>query len=213
MSNLHDRPPSEPTHNGGNGLRGFLYGILFTVLIGIGGAAYYLLNQRRPIATEGASAPTAVSPQPSATPSPSSPTAQPDNAQLPAAQTFNLQVNHPNGSTMRLTQLTFAEDSITASLAITNGYKEAIKLNGSDDMVISDSLGNQYNLAAPPDNSEITIQPGTTLKGQFVFKGRIAPSTNAITLTTNSKFGTDATFSVSPKFVFSSIVIGGTTPK
>ncbi|MGV0027641.1 hypothetical protein [Phormidesmis priestleyi] len=213
MSNLPDRPPSKPTHNNGNGLRGFLYGILFAALIGIGGAAYYFLNQRRPVATEGASAPIVVSPQPNTAASPSPPAAQPDNAQLPAAQTLNLQVNHPNGSTMRLTQLTFAEDNITANLAITNGYKAAIKLNGSDDMVISDSLGNQYNLAAPPDNSEITIQPGTTLKGQFVFKGRIAPGTNAITLTTNSKFGTDATFSVSPKFVFSSIPLGGTAPK
>ncbi|KAM3098509.1 hypothetical protein ACKFKG_05625 [Phormidesmis sp. 146-35] len=211
MSNLRDRPPSEPTRNSGNGLRGFLYGILFTALIGIGGAAYFFLNQRRPAATEVVTPPTAaVSPQPTTTAAPSPPAASVDSGSLPAAQTLNLQANHPNGSTLRLTQLTFAEDSITASIAITNGYKEAIKLNGSDDMLVSDSLGNQYNLAAPPENSEITIQPGTTLKGQFVFKGRIAPGNNTVTLTTNSKFGNDAAFSTSPKFVLSNIPIGDT---
>lgn len=138
-----------------------------------------------------------------------SPLVQTDTAPLPAPQTLNLQVNHANGSVLRLTQVSFGEDNITTNLAATNGYKDAIKLNKSDDMVLKDSLGNQYNLAAPPDNPEITIQPGTTLKGQFVFKGRIAPSANSITLTTNSKFGTSAEFSITPELVIANIPVQG----
>lgn len=76
-------------------------------------------------------------------------------------------------------------------------------------MIITDSLGNKYNLAAPPDNPEITIESGTTLKGKFVFRGRIAPNANAMTLTTNSKFGNDASFSVKPEFNFGNIPIQG----
>ncbi|MBE7385259.1 MAG: OmpA family protein [Leptolyngbya sp. SIO1E4] len=42
-------------------------------------------------------------------------------------------------------------------------------------MVIVDSAGNQYNLAAPPNNEEVRIDPGTTLEGRFVFSGHLAP--------------------------------------
>ncbi len=111
-------------------------------------------------------------------------------------------MNHANGTTARLTQISFAEDSITASLTVTNGYASEIRLNASHDMVITDNFGNQYNLAEPPSNEFIIIAPGNTIKGQFVFKGHVAPGANSLTLTTNSKFGDTQDFSINPKISF-----------
>ncbi|MER3435451.1 MAG: hypothetical protein C4288_19125 [Leptolyngbya sp. ERB_1_1] len=191
-----------------NGFFSFLLGV---AVMAIAGGTFYFFNQRQATAPTTApisNAPTTVAP---ASPSSQSPnTSLPATEALPPAPSVNLQVNHPNGSTARLTQLTFGDDNITASLAVTNGYKESIKLNGSDDLVITDNFGNQYNLAAPPENAEINIAPGTTLKGQFVFKGRLAPNASSLTLTTNSKFGTDANFSQTPKMVFNIPLQGGT---
>ncbi|HTL89745.1 MAG TPA: hypothetical protein VL134_10105 [Leptolyngbya sp.] len=199
-----------------NGFTSFLLGVC---VMAIAGGAFYFFTQREataPTITPIANAPTTVAPaspapaSPSVSPtSPTSPASPAATEGLPPALTVNLQANHPNGSTAHLTQLTFGEDSITANLAITNGYKEAIKLNGADDFVIKDNLGNPYNLAAPPDNAEISIAPGTTLKGQFVFKGRIAPNVSALTIITNNKFGTDAPFSVQPKFMLNVPLQGG----
>jgi hypothetical protein len=69
-------------------------------------------------------------------------------------------------------------------------------------MVIADNLGNQYNLAEPPNNEDIRIDPNTTLKGKFVFNGRIAPGATAITLTTNNKYGRSENHSNNPKITF-----------
>ncbi|BAU15293.1 unknown protein [Leptolyngbya sp. NIES-3755] len=191
-----------------NGCLPFLLGV---GVMAITGGSIYLFTQRQataPTTSPIANAPTTVAPASPQSPT-QSPTSPPPTDTLPPAPTVNLQVNHPNGSTARLTQLTFGEDNIAASIAVTNGYKEAIKLNGSEDFVITDNFGNQYNLATPPENAEINIAPGTTLKGQFVFKGRLAPNTTSITVTTNSKFGTDATFSTTPKIVFNVPLPGG----
>jgi len=190
-----------------NGFFAFLLGV---AVMAIAGGALYFFTQRQataPTASPIANTPTTVAPA-SPQQSPNSPPATTET--LPLAPSVNLQVNHPNGSTARLTQLTFGEDSITASLTVTNGHKEAIKLNENESFVITDNLGNQYNLAAPPENAEISIAPGTTLKGQFVFKGRLAPNVTSVAVATNNKFGGSARFSRNPKIVFNVPLQGGT---
>lgn len=203
-----DRYNSEPVPRRASGINGFLLGLLCAIVLGV--PAFYFLSQRKPAeqpttssaTTQPTSSPTAASgANPTATTEAS--TAQTGTTVgLPASQTLTLQVNHPNGSTARLNQVTFGEDSITADLALTNGYRSAIRLNSSHDMVITDNIGNQYNLAEPPNNEFISIDPGTTLKGQFVFKGRLAPSATSITLTTNNKYGGNQNYSTNPKMSF-----------
>ncbi len=188
---------------------GFIPFLLGVAVMAIAGGIFYFFTQKQataPTTSAIANAPTTIAP---ASPSQSPISSPAATEALPAAPSVNLQVNHPNGSTARLTQLTFGEDNIAANLAVTNGYKEPIKLNGADDFVITDNFGNQYNLAAPPENAEINIAPRTTLKGQFVFKGRLAPNTSSLTITTNKKFGSDANFSVTPKLVFNVPLQGG----
>jgi type 1 fimbria pilin len=62
---------------------------------------------------------------------------------------------------MQLTGITFAEDSTTVELAVTNNSRNPIKLNDNQDMVLRDDLGNQYNLVPAPENPELVVQPGT----------------------------------------------------
>lgn len=176
----------------------------------IAGGAFYFFTQRQataPTTSPIANAPTTVAPVSPAVQSPATSPAATDT--LPPAPTVNLQINHANGSTARLTQLAFNEDNITADLTVTNGFKQPIKLNNADNFVIKDNFGNQYNLAAPPENEDIQIAPGTTLKGQFVFKGRLAPNVSSIAVITNDKFGSNARFSATPKLVFNVPLEGG----
>ncbi|MDJ0594976.1 MAG: hypothetical protein QNJ72_34200 [Pleurocapsa sp. MO_226.B13] len=126
---------------------------------------------------------------------------------LPSDRTLDLQVNHANGSVIRLNKISFQEDNIVADLAITNGYKNEIRLNNHRDMRLRDNLGNIYNLATLPQNPEVKIPPGQTLTGKFVFLGRISPQADSLTLATNDKYGLDADYATRPKMVISPIPV------
>lgn len=223
-----NRFQQEPKTNrrGNNGFRGFLLGILFTLLLVLGAGIWLLiktprlqqllLRQINPnAATNSPPANTAVTPTASPletidTQTTDTQTTSTDTSPLlPPPQTLNLQVNHANGTVARLTGISFAEDSTKVNLAVTNGHKDPIKLNNSKDMVLIDNLGNQYNLVAPPDNSQIEIQPGTTLKGEFVFLGRMSPSATSFSLATNNMSGSDQSYSNLPKIRVADIPVQG----
>lgn len=107
---------------------------------------------------------------------------------LPPPQTFDLQVNEDQ-VVARLTQISFTEDSILVNMAVTNVSREVIQLNARDDMrLFEDTYSNKYRLAVPPDNPSIQIQPGTTLKGQFVFIGRVSPKATSLSLSINPDY-------------------------
>ena len=138
----------------------------------------------------------------------SQPTAQPIvTNSLPPTQTYDLQVNR-HSVVARLTQISFAEDSIIVSMSVTNGSKDVIQLNAQDDMFLTDNVydRNQYNLSVSPDNPTIQIQPGTTLKGQFVFIGRLAQSATKLDLIMNYKSDSDSSPN-RPYLYFDDIII------
>jgi hypothetical protein len=128
-------------------------------------------------------------------------------APAPAVITVNKQVNHANGSVLRVGSLSLEEDRMVADLSCTNGYKFPIRLNNASDMVLTDDKGNRYNLLAPPHNEDVEIAAGSTLKGKFVFMGRLAPDATSLQLVCNGKFGTSASYSSTPKFVVSGIEV------
>jgi hypothetical protein len=144
--------------------------------------------------------------QPSSTATtPNTSTATPKTS-LPATQTYDLQVNN-NQVVARLTQIGFTDDSIVVTMAFTNVSQEPIQLNGKDDFTLRDdtSYTNTYRLAVPSDNPKIQIQPGTTLKGQFVYIGRVSPKATNLTLTTNSNlYGDQKNF---PRVSFTNLLI------
>jgi len=103
--------------------------------------------------------------------------AQKPTNSLPPAQTYDLRVI-TNQLWRRLTKITFGEDSIIVTMAITNGSKEVVMLNGKEGMYLYDNYNQRYNLLPPSNNTQILIKPGTTLKGQFVFVGWLQPKAN-----------------------------------
>ena len=139
--------------------------------------------------------------EPAASPAPNTPTPTPIQTQspkpistqtslevaqkptnsLPPAQTYDLRVI-TNQLWRRLTKITFGEDSIILTMAITNGSKEVVMLNGKDGMYLYDNYNQRYNLLPPSNNTQIMIKPGTTLKGQFVFVGWLQPKANNLRL-------------------------------
>ena len=107
--------------------------------------------------------------------------AQKPTNSLPPAQTYDLRVIN-RLLWRRLTKITFGEDSIIVTMAITNGSKEVVMLNGKDGMYLYDNYSQRYNLLPPSNNTQIMIKPGTTLKGQFVFVGWLQPKANSLGL-------------------------------
>ena len=149
-----------------------------------------------PIAQEPAPspAPNTPTPTPIQTQSPKpSPTqtslevAQKPTNSLPPAQTYDLRVI-TNQLWRRLTKITFGEDSIIVTMAITNGSKEVVILNGENSMYLSDNYGQRYNLLPPSNNTQIMIKPGTTLKGQFVFVGWLQPKANNLRISSTINY-------------------------
>jgi hypothetical protein len=154
-----------------------------------------------PIQTPSISPPvqTPIAQEPAASPAPNTPTPTPIQTQspnptpiptqtslevaqkptnsLPPAQTYDLRVID-RLLWRRLTKITFGEDSIIVTMAITNGSKEVVILNGENSMYLYDNYGQRYNLLPPSNNTQIMIKPGTTLKGQFVFVGWLQPKAN-----------------------------------
>ena len=101
--------------------------------------------------------------------------------QEPPPLTYDIQANQLQ-MVVRLSEISFGEDSTTLSLAITNGRREAIDIKTNNGIVLYDDQKHQYNLSIPPDTPTITIQPATTLKGKFVFIGRLSPKARSISL-------------------------------
>jgi hypothetical protein len=215
------RLQQEPKTNrrGSNAFSGFVMGILFTLLLVLGAGIWLffknpqlqqlVLRQINKNAATTSPANTAAIPTASPLQTIETQTTTDTSSSLPPSQSLNLQVNHANGTVARLTGISFAEDSTILNLAVTNGHKDSIKLNNGQDMVLLDNLGNQYNLVAPPDNLQIEIQPGTTLRGEFVFSGRMAPSATSFSLVTNNVSGSAQSYTNLPKMKVADIPVQG----
>ncbi|VEP15876.1 conserved exported hypothetical protein [Hyella patelloides LEGE 07179] len=110
-----------------------------------------------------------------------------NTAFVPIEKSLNLQVNHPDGSVMRITKIAVTDNYIETDLSIVNGYRNAVTLNShsSRAMVLRDNLGNTYKLAPPPQNPQLSIEAEEALQGKFRFLGRIAPNAKTLTLVVN----------------------------
>lgn len=122
---------------------------------------------------------------------------------LPTGKTLNVQTTHPNGTVGRLTKISFTKDSTKVEMSATNGSKNTVELNNNGrGMVLVDDLGKEYNLAAPATNPDVEILPGTTLKGEFVFIGKVSPGAKFLNLITNNPLGGNESLSQIPKMKF-----------
>ncbi|MBE9123208.1 hypothetical protein IQ269_21015 [Tychonema sp. LEGE 07199] len=117
--------------------------------------------------------------------------AQKTTNSLPPEQTYDLRVIDQQ-LWRRLTKITFGEDSIIVTMAITNGSKEVVILNGKDGMYLYDNYWQRYNLLPPSNNTQIMIKPGTTLKGQFVFVGWLQPKAHNLRIDSTINYSSNS---------------------
>ena len=157
-------------------------------------------NSNNQTTTNNQTAPTANAPVNAAPVAPPKPN-------LPQSQDIDLQTNHANGSVLRLTRVSFADDSISLEFAVTNGYHYDIKL-AQGGMQLRDNLGNVYNLSPPVQDPDIKIAPNNNLKGKLTFLGRIAPHATSLTLTTNRQYtSSSSAYDTTPYMVIANIPV------
>jgi len=154
----------------------------------------------------GGQASTAPVTAPVTTPQTATQTAPPAAAG-PRSYPVDLQANHPNGSVLRVTKVTLADDHVALDLAVTNGHRHDIELNSNGRMVLVDNIGGRYNPAAPPQDPDVRVAQGTNMQGTFVFLGRVNPAATSLTLTTNSGYGGENEHSNQPKFIIRDIPV------
>ncbi|MEA5597560.1 hypothetical protein [Rivularia sp. UHCC 0363] len=196
-----------------NGCGSFLLGVVFTlVLISGAGIWFFLTNKQaqqllsKQIDRTATELPGTVDDASVTKPPVTSKTSVTQSSQvsvLPTEKTLNVQTTHPNGTVGILTKISFTKDSTKVEMSVTNGSKNTIELNrNGKEMVLVDDLGKNYSLAAPATNPDVEILPGTTLKGEFIFMGKVSPETKSLNLITNNQSGGDETLSQIPKMKF-----------
>ena len=110
---------------------------------------------------------------------------------------LNLEAKHPNGTVLRVNGISFDSNTTTVQLKVTNTrepHAGVIRLNQSwgsihNTMILKDDFGEEYPLIASGANPKVEVEPGTTMTEAFTFRGRMNPSTEMVTLVTNSKGG------------------------
>lgn len=129
------------------------------------------------------------------------------DSNLPDDQTLDVQVTHPNGTTIIVRQLTFHEDRIQLALTVTNANEDDIEL-AAGGMRLRDDLGTEYRLSPPPGNPEVSVARGSTVDGTFVFLGRVAPRATNLSLFTNQRYSDlDSEFTRTPTMVIDGLPV------
>lgn len=126
---------------------------------------------------------------------------------LPRPQTLDRQVNHPNGTVLRVTELTFFDDHMQVHVVVTNGNTRAVELNRFGRTLLRDERGVVYRVSTPPENPDLEVQPGGKLDGNLVFLGRINPEAQRLTLVVNDGFDNGSEHTVGPTMVVADLPV------
>lgn len=112
------------------------------------------------------------------------------------------QANHANGSTVRVTGVTFGDAGATVQIEAVNGHDRAIELSSSVSNAarLSDETGREYPLVPPASDPKLTVRPGEVLRGTLQFAGRVPATVQRLTLSFNREFGGEEAYSTSPRF-------------
>lgn len=112
------------------------------------------------------------------------------------------QANHANGSTLRVTGVTFDEASTAVGVEAVNGHDRAITLNdhAGDVLHLADERGRRYPVVPPVTNGDLEIQPGMALRGTLRFAGRVPGDVRRLMLVANERYGGDQDYTTDPTF-------------
>ena len=148
---------------------------------------------------------TAPAPDPEETEPPSSADADPDAAGTggsdesggagsadasPPDQPLDLEVRHPNGVTLRVSQLSFEEGDIVVDAEVVNSSRAEIVFHfgnvAGERLRLVDDAGVEYNFVEPAeDEGVIKVAAGETLDATLAFRGPLSGQPRQLRLVTN----------------------------
>lgn len=110
------------------------------------------------------------------------------------------QVNHPNGSTIRVTGVAFGERTTDVQVEVVNGHRREIRLAGtSAGARLQDPSGRVYPLVPPATNPDLDVPDGQTLRGTLRFAGRVGADVTGLALEFNPDYGGDEDYATRPR--------------
>ena len=102
-----------------------------------------------------------------------------------------VQANHANGSSVRVTDVTFGDTGTSVQIEAVNGHDREIKLSASTGgpTHLADETGRTYPLVPPAANPDLSVAAGQVMRGTLQFAGHIPASTRRLTLGFNTRYG------------------------
>ena len=112
------------------------------------------------------------------------------SVQLPQNVALDLEQRHPNGTYVHVTGVSFTRNSISVAVEVINGSLDQVELNDKR-IYLLDSVGNGYNFVPPPENPNLQIARGATLRGSLTFLGPVDRRATVLSLRVNVYRATD----------------------
>ncbi len=120
----------------------------------------------------------------------------PDQADLPQNLDLDVEQRHPNGTTLRLSGLSFDGNDIFIEAEVINGGPDEITFHdGSDEsfsLRLVDDAGEEYGFIEAAheetpflDDGAIYVAPGETVSGTFAFRGPLHGLPDQLQVVTN----------------------------
>src|SRR5690625_3102810 len=110
---------------------------------------------------------------------------------VPADISINEVARHPGGTAMHVSGITFGPNEIRVAAEFINGATGGVgvRITGGDRLRVVDNLGNEYNYVPPAelrDRSNIEIEQGGTIGGDFVFAGPVNSEAASMVIVANT---------------------------
>jgi hypothetical protein len=108
----------------------------------------------------------------------------------PPDQPLDLEVRHPNGVTLRVSQLSFEEGDIVIDAEVVNSSRAEIVFHfgnvAGERLRLVDDAGVEYNFIEPAEDEDvIKVAAGETLDATLAFRGPLSGQPRQIRLVTN----------------------------
>jgi hypothetical protein len=93
----------------------------------------------------------------------------------PEGGALDVELRHPNGIVLRLSDLSFEGDDIVVDAEVVNSSRQEVTIHSdnvaADRLRLVDDAGEEYNFIEPEDESAISLETGETLSGRLAFRG------------------------------------------
>lgn len=120
----------------------------------------------------------------------------PGQGNVPRDQDLDIELRHPNGTTLKLNRLGFDGIDILVDFEVINSGQEKVTFHdggpGSYRLRLVDDAGEEYNFVEAPheetpflDDGAIYVEPGETVSGTLAFRGPLFGEPDRLQFVTN----------------------------